>query len=598
VAALQGTGTKQPTAQAFVSPNPLAFGNTQAGSAAPPGTITVASAGTAPLSIGNVTVGGADAGDFAKVADGCSGTTLQPNTSCSVQVRFRPTIQGVRSATLSLADNASDSPQVAALQGTGTKQPTALALVSPNLLVFSSPQGGGTDPPGTVTVTSSGTALLTISTITVGGTNAGDFAKIADGCSGTTLRPNSSCSIQVQFHPTAQGARSATLSVADNASDSPQTLTLVSLATFAPTAPAAVTTPGSPPPSGGPGVPATKPSVEAAGASRSAFVTSIRTPRQVPMSLRAIGRSSLLALVLIVFITFTSQIFDSTFKANYDEIVGWFSSGHQMLDRMLRPVSKRLAGWWGLAFLAPVAAVLYAFLDPHFNLSKAPSQALVLGIAGSLVAITLAHELSAAAFIKSRYGDIGHLRVFPASLAAAAACVAISRLIKFEPGYLYGILAGVAFRKELAKADEGRALAVAKVTTLVLSLAAWIAWIPVSERAARPGAALGLLVADALLAAVFVTGLEALAFGLMPMTFLDGHSIKSWSTLAWAALFGLSMLGFIHILLNPNSGYLHTSSSIPLLTVVGLFVGFGLFSICFWAYFRFRTSLTQPAEPL
>ena len=81
-----------------------------------------------------------------------------------------------------------------------------------------------------------------------------------------------------------------------------------------------------------------------------------------------------------------------------------------------------------------------------------------------------------------------HLRVFPASLAAAVACVAISRLVKFEPGYLYGILAGVAFRKELAKVDEGRALAVAKITTLVLSLGAWIAWLPISEKAARPGA--------------------------------------------------------------------------------------------------------------
>jgi hypothetical protein len=56
------------------------------------------------------------------------------------------------------------------------------------------------------------------------------------------------------------------------------------------------------------------------------------------------------------------------------------------------------------------------------------------------------------------------------------------------------------------------------------------------------------------------------------------------------------MLGFIHILLNPNSGYLHTTSTIPLLTVVGLFAGFGLFSISFWAYFRYRSPVTQPTE--
>ena len=132
------------------------------------------------------------------------------------------------------------------------------------------------------------------------------------------------------------------------------------------------------------------------------------------------------------------------------------------------------------------------------------------------------------------------------------------------------------------------------LATLVLSLGAWIAWLPIAEKAARPRAGLAVLVGDALLAGVFVTGLEALAFGLMPMKFLDGHSIKSWSTLAWAALFGLSMLGFVHILLNPNNRYIHTSSTVPLLTVVGLFAGFGLFSVSFWAYFRFRkTPLPQ-----
>jgi hypothetical protein len=400
--------------------------------------------------------------------------------------------------------------------------------------------------------------------------------------------------VQIQFRPSAQGARSATLSVADNASDSPQTLTLTSAGTLAPTTPADVSTASPlPPVPGANAFPATT-RVGAPGASRSTFVLALRTPRQVSTSLGAIGRSSLITVLLIVFITFTSQIFDKTFMGNYDEIMRWFSSGRHVLDRMLKPVSRLLGGWLGLALLAPAAAALYAFLDPHFSLAQTSSQALVLGIAGSLLVITLAHELSTAAFIRSRYGDIGHLRVFPASLAAGVACVAISRLVKFEPGYLYGILAGVAFRKELTKADEGRALAVAKITTLVVSLGAWIAWLPIAEKAARPRAGLAVLVGDALLAGVFVTGLEALAFGLMPMKFLDGHSIKSWSTLAWAALFGLSMLGFVHILLNPNNRYIHTSSTVPLLTVVGLFAGFGLFSVSFWAYFRFRkTPLTQ-----
>src|SRR5947207_14271800 len=82
---------------------------------------------------------GVPKGDLlAKVADGCSGKTLPPNGSCLVQVQFRPTIQIARSATLSVADNASDSPQVAAMASLGTLTPPLPAGVStPNPLPHS-----------------------------------------------------------------------------------------------------------------------------------------------------------------------------------------------------------------------------------------------------------------------------------------------------------------------------------------------------------------------------------------------------------------------------------------------------------------------------
>src|SRR5205823_3290218 len=69
----------------------------------------------------------------------------------------------------------------------------------------------------------SGTAL-TITSIGLTGTNPGDFGQ-TNNCplSPSTLAVNGTCTINVTFTPAATGPRIATLTVTDNASNSPQT---------------------------------------------------------------------------------------------------------------------------------------------------------------------------------------------------------------------------------------------------------------------------------------------------------------------------------------------------------------------------------------
>jgi hypothetical protein len=69
---------------------------------------------------------------------------------------------------------------------------------------------------------------LTISAITVGGTDPGDFSIQSNLCPTTpaTLAANSSCIVNMIFTPAASGGRTATLSVTDNALGSPQSITL------------------------------------------------------------------------------------------------------------------------------------------------------------------------------------------------------------------------------------------------------------------------------------------------------------------------------------------------------------------------------------
>ena len=102
-----------------VSPTSYNFGNVQVGSSSAAQTFTVSNTGTANLVIGTIILTGTNANQFSKLNDNCSGQTLAPSGSCTVQVKFSPTSLGSKSATLSIPSNDPDeNPLNVSLSGT------------------------------------------------------------------------------------------------------------------------------------------------------------------------------------------------------------------------------------------------------------------------------------------------------------------------------------------------------------------------------------------------------------------------------------------------------------------------------------------------
>jgi hypothetical protein len=71
-----------------------------------------------------------------------------------------------------------------------------------------------------VTLTNTGTQTLAVSSIAV----SGDFSQ-TNTC-GTSVATGASCAIGVAFTPTAAGSRAGAVTITDNASGSPQLITL------------------------------------------------------------------------------------------------------------------------------------------------------------------------------------------------------------------------------------------------------------------------------------------------------------------------------------------------------------------------------------
>src|ERR1039458_1630941 len=157
---------------------------------------------------------------FAISAKAC-GTSLAGHASCTISVTFTPAAIGAMTATLSVADSATNSPQTVPLTGTGAAQ----ATTSVTTLAFGNQGLKSTSAAKTVTLTNNDSTAITLSGETISGTNASAFAISAKTC-GTSLAGHASCTISVTFTPAAIGAITATLSVADSATNSPQKLSL------------------------------------------------------------------------------------------------------------------------------------------------------------------------------------------------------------------------------------------------------------------------------------------------------------------------------------------------------------------------------------
>ncbi len=206
-----------------LTPLSLAFPGTTIGNSSATQSVTISNSGTAPLNIASVSFTGGSPGDYTQT-NTCA-AALAVHATCTVVVTFKPTAAGVRTASLSVADNATGSPQAVALTGTAVAgAPAPRVTLSAAAITFPSTLVGSASTSQSVTITNSGNAILTGISITKAGVSPGDFTETTT-CA-ATLAAAASCTVTVAFKPTAASARSATVSIADNATGSPQIITL------------------------------------------------------------------------------------------------------------------------------------------------------------------------------------------------------------------------------------------------------------------------------------------------------------------------------------------------------------------------------------
>jgi len=219
------------TATLSFTPTSLTFASTTVGATSAAQSVTVKNTGTGTASFNTIALTGST--DYLITATTCA-STLAAGATCTVSVDFKPAAAGSATGTISFTDSATGSPQSVALTGTGATAAALTVTVSPTTLTFASTTVGSTTAAQVVTVKNTSVSAVTLGTIGFTGTGASSYVKSATTCT-TSLAASASCTISVEFKPTAVGSLPASLSIADNATGTPQLVALSGTGTAAST---------------------------------------------------------------------------------------------------------------------------------------------------------------------------------------------------------------------------------------------------------------------------------------------------------------------------------------------------------------------------
>jgi uncharacterized repeat protein (TIGR01451 family) len=199
--------------------NPLPFGTQPIGSSTSMDEV-ITNTGTSDLHVTEIDAGG----DYSAPDDTCVGFAISAGDTCDITVDFDPSFGGEDDGTLTITDDASDSPQTLDLTGAGAQ---AQAVWSPNPLGFG-PVAVGVLQSAGLTVNNPGTATLDLTNAVITGPNASDFSLVGLGTCPPSLAigAGDNCTLDMGFTPGAAGPRSATVTFSDNANPDTQAVSL------------------------------------------------------------------------------------------------------------------------------------------------------------------------------------------------------------------------------------------------------------------------------------------------------------------------------------------------------------------------------------
>ncbi len=189
--------------------------------------------GSATLSITDIGITGTYATPFSVVSPASTSFEIPSGTTQEVVVRFSPTTEGGKTATLSIGNNSDNAAPVKSisLSGYGTAEATRTLAVSPDVSCDFGMVTNGGHMTKSFLLTNQGSTTLSITDIGITGTHATQFSVVSPASTSFEIPSGTTQEVVVRFSPTTEGGKTATLSIG-NSSDNAAPVKSISLSGY------------------------------------------------------------------------------------------------------------------------------------------------------------------------------------------------------------------------------------------------------------------------------------------------------------------------------------------------------------------------------
>lgn len=305
--------------------------------------------------------------------------------------------------------------------------------------------------------------------------------------------------------------------------------------------------------------------------------------------------AALLTVILALLVAFPTALLNSAVDAGSERLAAWRAA-----RRGAGSVRAAPRAWWWAAAGVVAASVVSAFVDPQFGFNAGSGRVLLSILASFAIDVVLGWTLTVW-LMRRVVPGVSHSYLFrPLTLLVVIAAVVFTRVTGFEPGIVFGLVAGVAFGAIVGRSGEARAALTTVGYAFAVAFVAWIAYGALGGGAGAGESFWGTFVIETL-SAVAIGGMAALPIALVPLRGLAGHAIWAWKRWVWAVAYAVGLLAFFIVLLPMPFSW--EEVSLTLGSWVGLYVVYAVVAVAFWLFVarpwqgETQSDVTEASEP-
>jgi hypothetical protein len=257
--------------------------------------------------------------------------------------------------------------------------------------------------------------------------------------------------------------------------------------------------------------------------------------------------------LLTLLLAIPAFLLTKVLQSRYRQWFGWLERGRVgRVRRQLAEPAGVQRRWLFLATGMVLAALIAGFVDPRFGFNG-----LSVRLFLTLLATFALFNVGAWAIIRlvlSRLQPDARptLTFHPATLLVVATAVLLSRMLAFDPGVIFGLVAGTTFAIALAKSKAAIVIIAGSGYAAVVAIIAWVAYSAMNIDGPPDNAALVSL--SEFLGGVTLEGVSTLPIALIPLATLEGGILFAWRKWVWALCYLIGLALFMLVLFNLPGG--------------------------------------------